>query len=99
MSSRRKVYLKTQLFELKCANEVKDENIYFHFLSSVREKIGPFAQPDIIQHAPGLPKTRSGKIMRRVLRKIAIGDRNVGDVSTLADETIVDQLFQLRPQA
>ncbi|XP_063986984.1 acetyl-coenzyme A synthetase [Diachasmimorpha longicaudata] len=65
----------------------------------VREKIGPFAQPDVIQHAPGLPKTRSGKIMRRILRKIAVGDRNVGDVSTLADEGIVDVLFQLRPQA
>lgn len=64
----------------------------------MRERIGPFAQPDIIQHAPGLPKTRSGKIMRRVLRKIALGDKNVGDTSTLADETIVDLLFQLRPQ-
>lgn len=64
----------------------------------VRERIGPFAQPDVIQHAPGLPKTRSGKIMRRILRKIAAGDRNVGDVSTLADESIVDILFQLRPQ-
>uniref|UniRef100_A0A0C9RPJ1 AcCoAS_0 protein n=1 Tax=Fopius arisanus TaxID=64838 RepID=A0A0C9RPJ1_9HYME len=63
----------------------------------VREKIGPFAQPDVIQHAPGLPKTRSGKIMRRILRKIAIGDKNVGDVSTLADEAVVDVLFQLRP--
>ncbi|XP_012279452.2 acetyl-coenzyme A synthetase isoform X1 [Orussus abietinus] len=65
----------------------------------VRERIGPFAQPDVIQHAPGLPKTRSGKIMRRILRKIAAGDRNVGDVSTLADEGIVDVLFQLRPKA
>ena len=64
----------------------------------VRDKIGPFAQPDVIQHAPGLPKTRSGKIMRRILRKIALGDRNVGDVSTLADEGIVELLFQLRPQ-
>lgn len=70
-----------------------------NFFSTVRERIGPFAQPDVIQHAPGLPKTRSGKIMRRVLRKIAIGDRNVGDISTLADESIVDLLFQLRPQA
>lgn len=67
-------------------------------LSIVRERIGPFAQPDVIQHAPGLPKTRSGKIMRRILRKIAEGDRNVGDISTLADESIVDVLFQLRPQ-
>lgn len=54
--------------------------------------------PDVIQHAPGLPKTRSGKIMRRVLRKIAVNDPNVGDVSTLADESIVDLLFQNRPE-
>lgn len=72
--------------------------LYIHLFFTVRERIGPFAQPDVIQHAPGLPKTRSGKIMRRVLRKIAIGDRNVGDISTLADESIVDLLFQLRPQ-
>lgn len=64
----------------------------------VREKIGPFAMPDIIQHAPGLPKTRSGKIMRRVLRKIAVNDHNVGDTSTLADESIVEQLFKNRPE-
>ena len=64
---------------------------------TVRKKIGPFAQPDVIQQAPGLPKTRSGKIMRRVLRKIADGDRNVGDISTLANVDVVDLLFQLRP--
>lgn len=58
---------------------------------------GPFAQPDVIQNAPGLPKTRSGKIMRRVLRKVALNDRDVGDISTLADEAIVDQLFANRP--
>lgn len=52
---------------------------------------------DVIQHAPGLPKTRSGKIMRRVLRKVAINDREVGDISTLADESIVEQLFLNRP--
>nr|CAD7393118.1 unnamed protein product [Timema cristinae] len=63
----------------------------------VREKIGPFATPEVIQHAPGLPKTRSGKIMRRVLRKIALNDRDIGDISTLADETIVDILFENRP--
>lgn len=64
----------------------------------VREKIGPFAMPDVIQYAPGLPKTRSGKIMRRILRKIAVNDRNVGDTSTLADESIVEILFQNRPE-
>lgn len=63
----------------------------------MREKIGPFAQPDFVQEAPGLPKTRSGKIMRRILRKIAVGDKEVGDISTLADETVIDKLFQLRP--
>lgn len=53
---------------------------------------------DVIQHAPGLPKTRSGKIMRRVLRKVALNDREVGDISTLADESIVEQLFLNRPK-
>ncbi|CAB0035592.1 unnamed protein product [Trichogramma brassicae] len=75
-----------------------DKRLQDELKKKVREKIGPFAQPDVIQHAPGLPKTRSGKIMRRVLRKIAIGDRNVGDISTLADEGVVDLLFSLRPQ-
>lgn len=68
------------------------------FLLAVRKRIGPFAQPDFVQEAPGLPKTRSGKIMRRVLRKIAVGDRDLGDVSTMADETVVDLLFSLRPK-
>ncbi|GFO18920.1 acetyl-CoA synthetase [Plakobranchus ocellatus] len=62
----------------------------------VREKIGAFAQPDFMQNAPALPKTRSGKIMRRILRKIAVNDRNVGDTSTLADESVIDTLFNLR---
>lgn len=66
--------------------------------ANVRTKIGPFAAPDFIQEAPGLPKTRSGKIMRRVLRKIAVGDRDIGDVTTMADETVVETLFQLRPK-
>jgi len=65
---------------------------------TVRKAIGPFAQPDYVQEAPGLPKTRSGKIMRRVLRAIAVGDRNFGDISTLTDESIVDVLFKLRPK-
>jgi len=67
------------------------------FWHAVRQKIGPFAQPDFIQEAPSLPKTRSGKIMRRVLRKIAVGDRELGDISTMADESVVDMLFRLRP--
>jgi acetyl-CoA synthetase len=64
----------------------------------VRKRIGPFAQPDFVQEAPGLPKTRSGKIMRRVLRKIAVGDHDLGDVSTMADESVVETLFNLRPE-
>lgn len=63
----------------------------------VRARIGAFAVPDVIQNAPGLPKTRSGKIMRRILRKIALGDRDVGDTSTLAEPAVVDELFNNRP--
>ncbi|XP_061637547.1 acetyl-coenzyme A synthetase, cytoplasmic isoform X3 [Phyllopteryx taeniolatus] len=63
---------------------------------SVREKIGAIATPDFIQDAPALPKTRSGKIMRRVLRKIASGERDLGDISTLADSSVVEQLFHNR---
>ncbi len=60
----------------------------------VRQEIGPFAAPDVIQWAPGLPKTRSGKIMRRILRKIAEGDvSSLGDISTLADPSVVDDLI------
>ncbi|XP_053499041.1 acetyl-coenzyme A synthetase, cytoplasmic isoform X3 [Ictalurus furcatus] len=62
----------------------------------VREKIGAIATPDYIQNAPGLPKTRSGKIMRRVLRKIASNQQDLGDVSTLADTSVIEQLFENR---
>jgi acetyl-CoA synthetase len=63
----------------------------------VRREIGPFAAPDVIQFAPGLPKTRSGKIMRRILRKIAEDDlSNLGDTSTLADPAVVDDLVKNR---
>uniref|UniRef100_A0A8C2I121 acetate--CoA ligase n=1 Tax=Cyprinus carpio TaxID=7962 RepID=A0A8C2I121_CYPCA len=62
----------------------------------VREKIGAIATPDYIQNAPSLPKTRSGKIMRRVLRKIACNEQDLGDVSTLADSSVVEQLFENR---
>jgi acetyl-CoA synthetase len=61
----------------------------------VGKEIGPIAKPDVIQFAPGLPKTRSGKIMRRILRKIAEGDTsNLGDISTLADPSVVDDLVK-----
>jgi acetyl-CoA synthetase len=63
----------------------------------VRKEIGPIATPDLIQWAPGLPKTRSGKIMRRILRKIAENDpSNLGDTTTLADPTVVDELVTNR---
>ena len=63
----------------------------------VREYIGPIATPDLIQFSPALPKTRSGKIMRRILRKIAANDyHNLGDTSTLAEPSIVDSLIQNR---
>jgi acetyl-CoA synthetase len=64
----------------------------------VRKEIGAIAKPDIIQWAPGLPKTRSGKIMRRILRKIAENElENLGDTSTLADPSVVDDLINNRP--
>ena len=61
---------------------------------AVRTAIGPFATPDIIALVPGLPKTRSGKIMRRILRKIVAGEEDqLGDTSTLADPSLVDALI------
>jgi len=63
----------------------------------VRTEIGPIASPDLLQWAPGLPKTRSGKIMRRILRKIAENDfANLGDISTLADPSVVEELIDNR---
>jgi acetyl-CoA synthetase len=63
----------------------------------VRTEIGPIATPDLIQFAPSLPKTRSGKIMRRILRKIAEDEfGNLGDTSTLADPAVVDDLVNNR---
>jgi acetyl-CoA synthetase len=63
----------------------------------VRSEIGPIASPDLIQWAPGLPKTRSGKIMRRILRKIAENDHTtLGDISTLADPSVIDHLIEHR---
>ena len=63
----------------------------------VRKQIGPIATPDLIQFSPGLPKTRSGKIMRRILRKIAANEHDqLGDTTTLADPTVVDSLVKNR---
>ena len=68
-------------------------------IAMVRQEIGPIAKPDAIQWAPGLPKTRSGKIMRRILRKIAANELdNLGDTSTLADPGVVDDLIAKRIQ-
>ena len=66
-------------------------------LDMVTKDIGPHAKPDKIQFTPALPKTRSGKIMRRILRKIAEGDyNNLGDISTLADPSVVENLIENR---
>ncbi|KAF0291182.1 Acetyl-coenzyme A synthetase, cytoplasmic [Amphibalanus amphitrite] len=72
------------------------EQLKKQLILKVRERIAPFAAPDYLQYAPGLPKTRSGKIMRRVLRKIAQGDRDLGDLSTLADPGVIEPLFEHR---
>ncbi|NEX93528.1 acetate--CoA ligase [Caulobacter sp. 17J65-9] len=75
------------------AGEHPTEELRKEMVAWVRREIGPIATPDVIQWAPGLPKTRSGKIMRRILRKIAEGDTgNLGDTSTLADPAVVDDL-------
>jgi len=65
----------------------------------VRKQIGPIAAPDVIQFAPALPKTRSGKIMRRILRKIAENAMDqIGDTTTLADPSVVEALVKGRPK-
>ncbi|MFC0588605.1 acetate--CoA ligase [Novosphingobium aquiterrae] len=75
-----------------------DEALRKELVQWVRREIGPIATPDVIQFAPGLPKTRSGKIMRRILRKIGENDvGNLGDTSTLADPSVVDHLLANRP--
>ena len=96
-----------------CPHEIKGQGIYAYVTLMegvetsdellaelrqwVRKEIGPIATPDFIQWAPGLPKTRSGKIMRRILRKVAENDfGNLGDTSTLADPGVVDDLVENR---
>ena len=79
------------------SGENGDDTLKKDLVSHVRKEIGPIASPDLIQFSPGLPKTRSGKIMRRILRKIAEDDfGNLGDTSTLADPTVVDELISNR---
>jgi acetyl-CoA synthetase len=80
-------------FVILNANEEEGEVLRRDLIQWVRREIGPIAAPDIVQFAPGLPKTRSGKIMRRILRKIAEGElSSLGDVSTLADPSVVEAL-------
>ncbi len=77
--------------------ETASEDLRKELVLWVRKEIGPIASPDLIQFAPGLPKTRSGKIMRRILRKIAEDEYgSLGDTSTLADPTVVDDLVDNR---
>ena len=79
------------------AGEAPTEDLRRELVVWVRKEIGPIASPDLIQFAPGLPKTRSGKIMRRILRKIAEDEfGNLGDTSTLADPGVVDDLIDNR---
>ncbi len=79
------------------ADATADEDLRKALAGWVRKEIGPIATPDAIQFAPGLPKTRSGKIMRRILRKIAENDMsNLGDTTTLADPSVVDDLVANR---
>ena len=74
-----------------------DDALHKALTDLVRKEIGPIAKPDIIQWAPGLPKTRSGKIMRRILRKVATNELDsLGDTSTLADPSVVDDLISER---
>ena len=96
-----------------CPHDIKGQGIYVYVTLNagiepsdelrdelrkwVRHQIGPIATPDYLQWAPGLPKTRSGKIMRRILRKIAANEyQNLGDTSTLADPSVVDDLIENR---
>jgi acetyl-CoA synthetase len=77
--------------------ELESEEMRKELVQWVRREIGPIATPDVIHFAPALPKTRSGKIMRRILRKIAENDTsNLGDTSTLADPSVVDTLLSTR---
>jgi acetyl-CoA synthetase len=77
-----------------------DDALRKELVALVRSEIGPIASPDLIQWAPGLPKTRSGKIMRRILRKIAANELDsLGDTSTLAEPAVVDELIKNRANA
>jgi acetyl-CoA synthetase len=82
------------------AGEAEKPDLKAELVALVRRKIGAHAAPEVIHVAPGLPKTRSGKIMRRILRKLAEGQlEDLGDVSTLADPNVVRQLVETRPKS
>jgi acetyl-CoA synthetase len=90
------VYVTLNKGELSTDSAVNDA-LVLELKKWVRQDIGPIATPDLIQLAPGLPKTRSGKIMRRILRKIAENEFDtLGDTSTLADPSVVDDLIENR---
>jgi len=77
----------------------EDGTLRDELIAHVRKEIGPIATPDVIHWAPGLPKTRSGKIMRRILRKVAEGEAHaIGDTTTLADPSVVDDLIRHAPK-
>ncbi len=79
------------------AGTVENDELRTELFNMVRTEISPIAKPDVIQFAPGLPKTRSGKIMRRILRKVASNDINeLGDTSTLAEPAVVDDIIENR---
>jgi len=83
------IYCYVTLIQGNAPSEELKKELILH----VRKEIGPLATPDLIQFSPGLPKTRSGKIMRRILRKIAEDDfSNLGDTSTLAEPAVVEDL-------
>jgi acetyl-CoA synthetase len=74
-----------------------DDNLRKELMALVTKEIGAIARPDLIQWAPGLPKTRSGKIMRRILRKIAENEPDsIGDTSTLLDPAVVEEIIRHR---
>ena len=82
------------------ANAEAASGLHDELIQLVRSEIGPFARPDVIQFAPGLPKTRSGKIMRRILRKIAANELDdLGDTTTLAEPSVIDDLVANRAGA
>jgi acetyl-CoA synthetase len=83
------------VFAICDMSDRSEDNLKNEIRVTVSNIIGPIAKPDLIQIVPGLPKTRSGKIMRRILRKIANGEKdNFGDTSTLLDPDVVDKIIQ-----